>query len=64
MQALLENQSVLVNQPGQKMVEIDQLLYCFDAEILRELVAEPENHSDKLVSKAFLKEVSEMYIQR
>ena len=58
MQALLENQSVLVSQPGQKMVEIDQLLYfepytCFDAEILRELLAESENRSDKLVSEAF-----------
>ena len=52
MQAQLENHSVLVSQPGQKMVEIDQLLYfepytCFDADILRELF---ENHSDKLVS--------------
>ena len=61
MQAQLENQSVLVSQPGQKMVEIDQLLYfepytCFDAEILRELF---ENHSDELVSEAFLDVVSE-----
>ena len=44
----------------QKMVEIDQLLCfepytCFDAEILRELF---ENHSDKLVSEAFLNVVS------
>ena len=63
MQALLENQSVLVSQPGQKMVEIDQLLYfepytCFDAEILRELLTESENHSDKLVSEAFPNVVS------
>ena len=60
MQVVLENQSVLVSQPGQKMVKIDQLLYfepytCFDAEILRELF---ENHSDKLVSEAFLDVVS------
>ena len=61
-EALLENESGLVNQPGRKGVEIDQLLYfepytCFSADVLRELFAEFENSSDKLVSKAFLNKV-------
>ena len=53
-QALLENESSLVSQPGLKMIKINQLLYfepysCFSAETLRELNTE----SDKLVPKAF-----------
>ena len=62
-EALLENESGLVSQPGRKGVEIDQLLYfepytCFSANELRELFAEFENSSDKLVSEAFLSKVS------
>ena len=62
-EALLENESGLVSQPGRKGVEIDQLLYfeaytCFSADVLRELVTEFENSSDKLVSEEFLNEVS------
>ena len=62
-EALLENESGLVSQPGRKGVEIDQLLYfepytCFSADVLRELVAEFKNNSDKLVSEAFLVKVS------
>ena len=57
--AILKNESILVSQRGQKMVEIDQLLYfepynCLSGKILRELVAESENSSDKLVSEAFV----------
>ena len=64
-EAILENQSVLVSQPGQKMVEIDQLLYfepytCLSEEMLRELVAESENSSDKLVSEAFVDKVGKI----
>ena len=62
-EALLENESGLVSQPGRKGVEIDQLLYfepytCFSADVLRELFAEFENSSDKLVSDSFLNKVS------
>ena len=62
-EALLENESGLVNQPGRKGVEIDQLLYfepytCFSADVLRELFAEFENSSDKLVSETFPNKVS------
>ena len=58
-QALLENESGLVSQPGLKMIKINQLLYfepysCFSAETLSELNTE----SDKLVPKAFPEEVS------
>ena len=64
-EAILENESILVSQPGQKMVEIDQLLYfepynCLSGEMLRELVAESENSSDKSVSEAFVDEVSKI----
>ena len=60
-EALLENESGLVSQPGRKVVEINQLLYfeaytCFSADVLREL--EFENNSDKLVSEEFPYEVS------
>ena len=60
---LVENESDLVSQSGEVSVEIDQLLYfepytCFSADVLRELVAEFENNSDKLVSEAFLNKVS------
>ena len=62
-EALLENESGLVSQPGQKGVEINQLLYfepytCFSADVLRELVDKSENNSDENVSEAFLYEVS------
>ena len=62
-EALLENESGLVSQPGEKVVEIDQLLYfepytCFSADVLRELVTEFENSSDKFVSEDFLNRVS------
>ena len=62
-EALLKNESGLVSQPGEKVVEIDQLLYfepytCFSADVLRELVTEFENDSDELVSEAFLNKVS------
>ena len=62
-EALLENEYGLVSQPGRKGVEIDQLLYfepytCFSADVLRELFAEFENSSDKLVSEAFPNKVS------
>ena len=62
-QALLENESGLVNQPGRKVIEIDQLLYfepysCFSADVLRELVTEFENNSDEVLSEAFLNKVS------
>ena len=58
-EAILENESILVSQRGQKMVEIDQLLYfepynCLSGKILRELIAVSENGSDKLVSEAFV----------
>ena len=59
-EALLENESGLVSQPGRKGIEINQLLYfepysCFNAETLRELV---ENSSNQLVSEAFPNEAS------
>ena len=67
-ETILENESVVVSQPGQKMVEIDQLLYfepynCLSREMLRELVAaseESKNSSDKLVSEAFVNEVGKI----
>ena len=61
-EALLENESGLVSQPGERGVDIDQLLYfepytCFSADVLRELVTEFENNSEKLVSEVFLNKV-------
>ena len=61
-ETILENQSVVVSQPGKKMVEIDQLLYfepytCFSGEMLRELVAVSEESKNKLVSEAFVNEI-------
>ena len=58
-EALLENESGLVSQPGRKMIKINQLLYfepysCFSAETLSKLNTE----SDKLIPKGFPDEVS------
>ena len=58
-EALLENEPVLVSQPGKEMININQLLYfepyaCFNAELLRELLT----GFDKFVSMTFLDEVS------
>ena len=57
-EALLEKESVLVSQPGNKMVEVNQLLYfesysCFGGELFRELITEP----GKPVCKTFLDKV-------
>ena len=62
-EAILEGESILVSQPGQKMVGIDQLLHfepytCFSGEVVRELVAEFEN--SKFVSEAFVDEVGKI----
>ena len=58
-EALLKNESVLVSQPGKKMVEINRLLYfesysCFSGELFRETITE----SDKPVCKTFLDKVT------
>ena len=58
-EALLENESVLVSQPGKKMIKINQLLYfepysCFSGELFRELITQ----SDKPVCKTFLDKVT------
>ena len=63
LQAILANESVLVSQPGQKMVEMDKLLYfepytCFSAKVLRELLDKSESSSDEIVSEAFPNEIS------
>ena len=61
--ALLENDSELVSQSGEESVELNKLLYfepytCFSTKILKEIVSESENNSDKLVSETFPNEVS------
>ena len=58
-EVLLENESVLVSQPGKKMIKINQLLYfepysCFSGELFRELITQ----SDKPVCKTFLDKVT------
>ena len=60
-EALVEEESVLVSQPGKTMVEVEQLLYfepytCFSVEMLRVLFA--EDNSEEIVSDAFLDVVS------
>ena len=59
-EVLLEDESVLVSQPGKKMAEINQLLYfesysCFSGELFRELITE----SDKPVCRTFPDKVTE-----
>ena len=60
-EALVEEESVLVSQPGKTMVEVEQLLpfepyTCFSVETLRLLFA--EQNSNKVVSDTFLDAVS------
>jgi len=60
-EALVEEESVLVSQPGKTMVEVERLLHfepytCFSVEMLRVLFA--EDNSEEIASEAFLDVVS------
>ena len=60
-EALVEEESILVSQPGKTVVEVERLLHfepytCFSVEMLRVLFA--EDNSEEIVSEAFLDVVS------
>ena len=60
-EALVDDESVLVSQPGKTMVEVEQLLhfepyFCFSLEMLRVLFA--EEHSEEIVPETFFDVVS------
>jgi len=60
-EALVEEESVLVSQPGKTVVEVEQLLHfepytCFSVEMLKVLLA--EKNSSEIVAEEFLEVVS------